>query len=153
MSERTGEGNARRVSDFQIFDSSSEGEDSDIPVREVTEESPYEQSENSSSVGAAGPSDEVTPTTVENTQEEVTEQEETAPTEQPNSQEETVPPEEETAPQEEEPTSPGEETSPERSIEVVELDRTSSQPRDGGSSSTDDEFSGWFLFSALFSWL
>ena len=81
MSEGTGEGSTKRASDFQIFDSSSEGEESDIPVREITEESPYEQSENSSSVGAAAPADEGAPITVEATQEEVTRQGETTPAE------------------------------------------------------------------------
>ena len=55
MSEGTGEGSASRASSFQIYDSSSEGEQSDIPVREITEESPYDPSENSSSVGAPAP--------------------------------------------------------------------------------------------------
>ena len=127
MSEGTEEGSARRASDFQIFDSSSEGEQSDIPVREIIEESPYEQSENSSSVGAAAAIDEGAPITVEAIQDGVTRQEETTPADRSTSQEETVLPEEE---------------SPERSIEVVELDRTSSLPRKGSGSSTDGESSG-----------
>ena len=142
MSERTGEGNARRASDFQIFDSSSEGEESDIPVREITEESPYEQSENSSSVGAAGPSDEVTPADTETVQGAITQQEEMTPADHPTPQGEATPLEGDSIPPEEEAIPPGEETSTDRSIEVVELDRTSSQPREGSSSSTDDEFSG-----------
>ena len=98
MSEGTGEGSARRASDFQIFDSSSEGEESDIPVREITEESPYEQSENSSSVGAATPADEGAPITVEATQDEVARQGETTPAEFPTPQKETTPPEDRVPP-------------------------------------------------------
>ena len=70
MSEGAGEGSARRASNFQIFDSSSEGEQSDIPVREITEESPYDPSENSSSVGAPVPCNEEVPTIAETPQED-----------------------------------------------------------------------------------
>ena len=73
MSDETGEGSARRASDFQINDSSSEEEQFGIPVREITEESPY-KSENSSSVGAPAPSNGETPAAVEAPQEDLTPQ-------------------------------------------------------------------------------
>ena len=76
MSEGTGEGSASRASSFQIYDSSSEGEQSDIPVREITEESPYDPSENSSSVGAPAPlNEEAAADPVETPQEDVAPQE------------------------------------------------------------------------------
>ena len=76
MSEGTGEGSARRASSFQIYDSSSEEEQSDIPVREITEESPYDPSENSSSVGAPFLlNEEVAADSVETPQEDVALQE------------------------------------------------------------------------------
>ena len=76
MSEGTGEGSASRASSFQIYDSSSEGEQPDIPVREITEESPYDPSENSSSVGAPAPlNEEAAADPVETPQEDVAPQE------------------------------------------------------------------------------